>query len=75
MLFVYANVNVTRGSIAQSWMVSSPAFEANTTVNGRGRRVFSASMSAESADKWSQYRLAEGELAPRVVQRLESSDL
>ena len=48
---------------------------ANTTVNARGRRVFSASMSAESGDKWSKYRLAEGELAPRVVQRLESSDL
>ena len=40
MLFVYVNVNVTRGSIAQSWMVPSPVFEANTTVNARGRRVF-----------------------------------
>ena len=40
MLFVYVNVNVTRGSITQSWMVPSPVFEANTTVNARGRRVF-----------------------------------
>ncbi|WP_271798848.1 hypothetical protein [Dietzia maris] len=73
MLFVY--VNVTRGSIEQSWMVPSPVFETNTTVNARGRRVFSTSMSAESGDKWSKYRLSKGELAPRVVQRLESSDL
>ena len=73
MLFVY--VNVTRGSIEQSWMVPSPVFEANTTVNARGRRVFSTSMSAESGDKWSKYRLAEGGLAPRVVQRLKSGDL
>ena len=73
MLFVY--VDVTRGSIAQSWMVPSPVFEANTTVNARGRRVFSTSMSAVSGDKWSKYKLSKGELAPRVVQRLESSDL
>ena len=47
---------------------------ANTAVYARGRRVFSASISAESGDMWSKYRLAEGELVPRVVQRLESSD-
>ncbi|EYT62993.1 hypothetical protein H483_0109185 [Dietzia sp. UCD-THP] len=73
MLFVY--VDVTRGSIAQSWLVPSPDFEANTTVSAKGRRVFSASMSEGSHDKWSEYRLTEGELAPRVVQRLESGDL
>ncbi|MCD2264447.1 hypothetical protein K3888_17300 [Dietzia aurantiaca] len=71
MLFVY--VDVSRGSIAQSWLVPSPAFEENTTVNARGRRVFSASMSATSGDKWSAFRVPEGQLASAVVQRLASS--
>ena len=73
LLFVY--VDVTRGSIKHSWLVPSPEFEASTTVNARGRRVFSASMSPESGDKWSKYRLVEGELAHRGVQRLESPEL
>lgn len=73
MLFVY--VDVTNGSIVQSWLVPSPAFEANTKVNARGRRVFSASMSPTSSDKWSAFKVLEGRLAYAVVRRLESSEV
>lgn len=73
MLFVF--VDVAQGSIRQSWLVPSPVFAANTTVNARGRRVFSAATSSSSGDKWSEFRVPEGQLASTVVKRLQSGDM
>lgn len=73
MLFVY--VDVAQGSISQSWLVPSPVFAEQTTVNGRGRRVFAASMAPDSSDKWSRFSIPEGELAAVVVRRLGMADV
>ena len=42
--------------------------------NGRGRRVFDASMKPETADRWRRWRLEPTELAPRVLARLTELD-
>lgn len=73
MLFVYNNV--TTGSVEQTWLVPSHDFAANTSVTTRGLRRFVASMSADSNDKWSQFKIPKGTLAEAVVGRLESSEI
>lgn len=73
MLFVY--INVTNGSIEQAWLVPSADFAANTSVTTRGLRRFVASMSADSNDKWPQFKIPKGTLAEAVVGRLESSEV
>lgn len=73
MLFVV--VDPAEGRITVAWLVPSAEFDALVpTQNGRGRRVFAASMKPETADRWRRWRLEPAELAPRVLDRLAGLD-
>lgn len=58
-----------------AWLVPSVEFAALVpAANGRGRRVFAASMKPETTDRWRRWRLDPAELAPRVLGRLAELD-
>ncbi len=70
MLFVA--VDIARGALMQAWLVPSESFaDLATGPNKQGRYRFGASLKPGSQDKWSAFRLAPEELAPRILSRLE----
>ncbi|GAA4153894.1 hypothetical protein GCM10022286_00830 [Gryllotalpicola daejeonensis] len=69
MLFVL--VDIERGAIDRAWLVPSVEFDAmkgSMTTNKTYR--FSASLKADSADKWSPFRLSAAQLPSKIVERL-----
>jgi hypothetical protein len=69
MLFV--SVDVATGALMHGWLVPSARFVAlagKPTFIGRLR--FAASPKSGSKDKWSPYRLAPEDLAPKIMRRL-----
>lgn len=68
LLFVV--VDVREGRYTDAFLVPSPVFAGIVRPNGRGRMIFSASLKASSADRWSRYRLTPDRLPGKVLERL-----
>ncbi|MFF7898306.1 hypothetical protein ACIP4X_04835 [Streptomyces sp. NPDC088817] len=69
MLFVAVDVEL--GAVTTAWLIPSGTFgEMVTEPNSKGRFRFSASMKADSKDRWSPYRLTAAELPRRILARL-----
>ncbi|MFC8590396.1 hypothetical protein ACFWXA_03005 [Streptomyces atroolivaceus] len=73
MLFIA--VDVEKGAVMTAWLVPGPVFAGMVKEpNSRGLYRFSASMKAESKDRWSPYRLTAAELPKRIMSRLSELD-
>jgi hypothetical protein len=58
-----------------AWLVPSREFAALVpSPNGRGRRVFKASMKSDTSDRWWRWRLEPAKLATQVLARLAELD-
>lgn len=69
MLFVL--VDEKKGAIDMAWLVPSADFRDGCgTLTTKGSYRFSASIRADSEDKWTPYRLSAGDLPRAVVKRL-----
>jgi hypothetical protein len=69
MLFL--GIDVENGSIMTAWLVPSRTFAAVAgTPTSQGRLRFSASMKANSADRWTEFRLTAAQLPQRILTRL-----
>jgi hypothetical protein len=68
MLFVA--VDVQQGAYTTAWLVPSTDFAAGTSVNGRGRRRFYASLNEASTARWASYRLTPAQLPQHILARL-----
>ncbi|MDX6589778.1 MAG: hypothetical protein QOI84_1052 [Solirubrobacterales bacterium] len=66
LYLLFVPVDAEEGTFPFVWLVPSKRF-ARRHVNGRGRRVFSASMKEESKDQWSKYRVERADLADEIL--------
>jgi hypothetical protein len=66
LYLLFVPVDAEEGTFTFVWLVPSKRF-GRRRVNGRGRRVFSASMKEESEDQWSKYRVERADLANEIL--------
>ena len=70
LYLLFVPVDADEGTFSFVWLVPSKPF-ARRTVNGRGRRVFSASTRDESKDQWRRYRVERADLADAILEVLK----
>lgn len=70
MLFVAANA--ADADFGPVWLVPSHEFSRHALRTGHDKLRFTASAKATSNDKWTPYRLTKQQLAPAILERLES---
>jgi hypothetical protein len=69
LYLLFVPVDAEEGTFPFVWLVPSKQF-GRRPVNGRGRRVFSASTKDGSKDQWSKYRVERIDLADAILDAL-----
>jgi hypothetical protein len=67
---LFVPVDADEGTFPFVWLVPSKPF-ARRSVNGKGRRVFSASTKDESNDQWRKYRVERADLADVILKAIK----
>lgn len=70
LYLLFVPVDADEGTFPFVWFVPSKPF-ARRAVNGKGRRVFSASTKDESNDQWRRYRVERADLADAILNAIK----
>ena len=75
LAMLFAVVDDQQGRLVHVWLVPSADFAAHAmTVGAKQKLRFAASTRADSADKWTRYRLEPAQLPARVLEILTGLD-
>lgn len=71
LYLLFVPIDVEEGTFDSAWLVPSRVLAARREPNSQGRRVFAASVRAETRDQWSEFRFSRSELADKILRVID----